>query len=88
MRVNCPKGWKSEGRLKNISIESRVVNICDGICDSADLCGKMECEYFDTSREATRRFMQAQRHERTLEGKMGLPEKKRAFQEKHGTKSH
>jgi len=88
MEVNCPNGWKSVGRLKNISIESRLVKICADICDSADLCGNRECEYYDTSREATRRFMEAQRHERTLEGKMELPEKKRAFKEKHGIESH
>ena len=67
MKVNCPHGWKSVGRLKNISIEDRRVNICDNICDSPDLCGNRECEYYDTSREANRRFIQANGHEHTLE---------------------
>jgi len=88
MHVNCPNGWKSVGRLNNISIESRVVNICAGICDSPDLCGKRECEYYDTSREANRRFIQANGHEHTLEGLQERKEKKRAFEEKHGLKSH
>lgn len=88
MRVDCPYGWKSVGRLKNISFESSVVNICADICDSADLCGKIECEYYDTEREATRRFMRAQRQEHTLEGILEKDEKKRAFKEKHGLQSH
>lgn len=88
MWVNCPHGWKSVGRSKNITIEDRRVNICADVCDSADLCGNTKCEYHDTSREATRRFMKAQRHEHTLEGFHEEEEKKRAFKEKHGLKSH
>lgn len=88
MEVNCPYGWKSVGRLKSISIESRLVNICADICDSADMCGKRECEYYDTSREATRCFIKAQNNEETLEGMLEAREKKRAFKEKHGTISH
>jgi hypothetical protein len=88
MQVNCPHGWKSVGRLKNISIESRLVNICADICDSADLCGNRECEYYDTGREATRRFIQAANNEETIEGMMEAKEKKQAFKEKYGIKSH
>ena len=88
MRVNCPHGWKSVDQLKNIAIEDRRVNICAGICGSADLCGNTKCEYHDTSREATRRFMVANGHERTLEGLQEEKEQKRAFEEKHGLKNH
>jgi hypothetical protein len=52
------------------------VSICDWICDSADLCGITTCEYYDTSPEATQRFIKALNREHTLEGlfeKLGKP---------------
>jgi hypothetical protein len=68
MKVYCPKGWKWTLPLGNITIEDHHVNICDGICDSADLCGIAECEFYDISEDATRRFLQAQAKEHSLEG--------------------
>lgn len=68
MNVECPKGWENIIRIGNITIEDSIVTICDFICDSADLCGIASCEFYDTSREATRRFIKALNHEQTLAG--------------------
>jgi hypothetical protein len=78
MMMDCPKGWKSNAKLsKNITIQSRTVNICDGICDSADLCGKTDCEHYDITREGTRRFQKANAYEHTLEGMIEVQKLKR-----------
>lgn len=69
MTVICPYGWKSVARVGNVTWEDARVNICDNICDSADLCGKKECEFYDRSPEADRRFARALAHEQTLEYK-------------------
>lgn len=68
MRCNCPQGWKSVSKLKNITLEDSSVEIHDGICDSADLCGITRCDYYDVTREGTRRYMKALAHSQTLEG--------------------
>ena len=40
MQFDCPYGWKSVAKVgSNFTWESSTVNICDGICDSCDLCG-------------------------------------------------
>ncbi|MCP9496887.1 MAG: hypothetical protein MSG64_20915 [Pyrinomonadaceae bacterium MAG19_C2-C3] len=68
MKFECPYGWKYEGKIgDHLTFESATVHICDGICDSCDLCGIERCEFYDTSREATRRFLRAQAQEHTLE---------------------
>jgi hypothetical protein len=36
---------------------------------SADLCERADCESYDISEDATRRFLKAQAKEHTLEGK-------------------
>ena len=36
--------------------ENRQVNILDGVCDSCDLCGCRDCEYFDDTEEGSLRF--------------------------------
>jgi hypothetical protein len=58
-----------EVKLKyaTLRVHHTKVQIYDGICDSADLCGIKSCRFYDTSREATRRFMRAQAEEHTLE---------------------
>ena len=77
MHMNCPKGWKNSAKVnKNVTFESRVVNIYNNICDSADLCGITYCEYHDVTREGTRQFINALNHEHTLEGLMELQKKK------------
>jgi hypothetical protein len=88
MWVRCPHGWTGIERRGTITIHYNKVNICGDICDSADMCGIAKCEYFDLSREANRRFCQAQCDERSFKGQAELPEKKRAFQEKHGYPTH
>jgi hypothetical protein len=40
--------------------------------DSADLCARADCEFYDISAEATRRFLQSQAKEHTLEGKFPM----------------
>jgi len=68
MTFNCLEGWSNVAKFGNITIESKSVEICDNICDHADLCGIEHCKFYDLSREATRRFQRAQAHEETLEG--------------------
>ena len=57
MRVKCP-----HGRAK------LAVEIYDGLCDIPDICKYAQCEFFDDSREATRRFHKALRYYSTLGG--------------------
>ena len=49
-------------------MSSDEVSIFDGICDRPDRCGREDCEYFDDSGEATRRYMRASGRSRTMEG--------------------
>ncbi|MGH9970492.1 MAG: hypothetical protein ACREBG_22250 [Pyrinomonadaceae bacterium] len=67
MRFECPYGWKSVSKFGNITFESATVNICDGICDSCDLCGIESCEFYDISPEATKRFIRVLNCEQTAE---------------------
>jgi hypothetical protein len=67
MKVECPYGWKSVTKSGNVTFESATVNICDGTCDSCDLCGIESCEFYDTSPEATKRFIRALNYEQTTE---------------------
>ena len=67
MKFDCPYGWKSVTKLGNVTFESATVNICDGICDSCDLCGVESCEFYDTSPEATKRFLRASAREHSHE---------------------
>lgn len=62
MKIKCPHGYKSVARLGSITIENETVEILEGICDRPDRCGITTCEYYDTSREATRRFQAATAH--------------------------
>ena len=66
-------GWKSVIKCGNVSFESATVNICDGICDSCDRCGIESCEFYDTSEEATRRFIRALNYEQTAEFQFAKP---------------
>lgn len=68
MRVSCPRGWKRKSKVGSTTFESDVVNVCGDICDSPDLCGIEDCEYYDISREANKKFQQANAREHTLEG--------------------
>ena len=68
MHVNCPQNWKSSLRVNSsLIIEDHQVNICNDICDCADLCGNDDCQFYDLSREASREFMKANAFEHTLE---------------------
>lgn len=74
MKFECPYGWKSVAKVGNFfTWESSTVNICDGICDSADLCGKESCEFYDVSPAGTRRFLKALYHEQTAAFQFAKP---------------
>ena len=68
MEFDCFEGWKHTAKFGNITLEDSRVQILDGMCDSCDLCGIKSCRFYDTSHEATVRFLRAQAHEDTLEG--------------------
>ena len=68
MEIDCPHGWKNTSNLGHIIIEDTRVNIFDNLCDCPDLCGITTCEYYDISREATRRYNQASAYAHTLQG--------------------
>lgn len=55
--INCPHGHRWVSRLNgSVTYENRQVDIFGGVCDSCDLCGFRDCEYFDDTEEGTRRF--------------------------------
>lgn len=66
--MDCHRGFKSRMKSGNIVVEDVRVNVCGGVCDSVDLCGVKDCEFYDDTREGTRRFNAALAHEHTLEG--------------------
>lgn len=66
MKLECPYGWESVSRIGSVTLQSATVNICDGVCDSCDLCGIEACEFHDISHEASRRFFRTQAQEQTL----------------------
>lgn len=70
MDIACPEGWKRDGTLAlgaaTLTVRT-TVQIYASICDSCDLCGITHCRFYDTSPAATRRFMQAQGEEHTLD---------------------
>ncbi len=74
MKFDCPYGWKSVSKFGNVTFESATVNICDGICDSCDLCGIESCEFYDISPQATRRFIRALNFEQTAEFQFAKPQ--------------
>jgi hypothetical protein len=68
MRCNCSHGWKRTTKLKNLVVENSSVEIHDGVCNSADLCGITHCDYYDLTQEGTRRYLKALGRSHTLEG--------------------
>ena len=70
MWMNCHKGFKHRNKIGNVVMEDIRVNVCAGICDSCDLCGITDCEFYDNTPAGTRLFLQANAHEHTLEGLM------------------
>ena len=71
MYMKCPEGWSATRRVKlkhaTITVHHTKVRIYAGICDSADLCQRRDCRFYNTSRAVTRLFCRAQAEERTLE---------------------
>ena len=57
MHIKCP-----HGRM------NLLVQVLEGICDAPDLCRFKKCDFYDTSKEATLKFLTALAHEQTLEG--------------------
>lgn len=68
MLMDCHRRFKTRLNTGKIVWEDTRVNVCAGICDSVDLCGNKDCEFYDDTREGTRRFHAALGHEHTLEG--------------------
>lgn len=68
MQIKCPEGWEKRSKIGQVEIINADVEVFDKICDSADLCEKAHCQYYDISREGTRRFMKALTHNETLAG--------------------
>jgi hypothetical protein len=68
MWMTCHRGFKTRLKTGKLVWEDRRVNVCAGICDAVDLCGIKDCEFYDDTREGTRRFHAALAHEHTLEG--------------------
>ena len=68
MRIECPKGFRSTVKAGKMNLVFTEVDVCGGVCDSADFCKIEDCEFYDVSREGTARFMQAAAEEHTLEG--------------------
>lgn len=68
MWMDCHRGFKNRMKAGNLVIEDIRVNVCDAICDKADLCGIEDCEFYDVTPEGTFRFLKANAHEHTLEG--------------------
>jgi len=69
--INCPHGHRWMARVNpSVTCENRQVNILGGVCDSCDLCGCRDCEYFDDTEAGSRRFQKglAELHG-TIEGR-------------------
>ncbi len=66
MQIDCPHGYSSKVKGKNITFEFCDVNIYADICDHADLCGIKHCKFYDVTREGTRRFHDGLRQAQTL----------------------
>jgi hypothetical protein len=73
MKFECPYGWTSVTKCGNITLSPPPSTSEDGICDSCDLCGIESCEFYDTSPEATRRFLRALNFEQTAEFQFANP---------------
>ena len=58
--IRCPKGCRWISQRGNLIFENQDVVVFAEVCDHSDRCGMEDCEYFDNSREATRRFLRAQ----------------------------
>ena len=56
MTIDCPHSWRHVAKFGSVTIEDRRINVYGGLCDSPDLCGIRTCEFFDDSREGTRRY--------------------------------
>lgn len=70
--INCPHGQRWVSRQnRSVVYENRQVDIFGGVCNSCDLCGFRDCEYFDDTPEGTRRFQKglAELHA-TVEGRL------------------
>jgi hypothetical protein len=81
MTIDCPHGFKRVTKLKTVTWEDQTVAVFDGICDSCDLCGIRRCEFYDDTREGTRRFQRAAAHAHTLEGMLAERDRQRAYRE-------
>lgn len=68
--VRCPRGCRWISKRKNITFEFCDVDIFNGVCDHSDRCEIRDCEYFDDTKEGTRRFSEGLRESYTLAGQI------------------
>ncbi len=70
MYVKCPEGWstvrKETTKYGTITVHHSKVQIYANVCDSADLCGRTTCRFYNISPEATRLFKRAKTEEHSL----------------------
>jgi len=84
MHVPCPHDHYFSIGLSTSPLKTKMINIFEGICDCPDFCKNETCEYYDTSRETTKRFCKAACESRTDKGYFKEIEDERRFMEKHG----
>jgi len=57
--IRCPQGCRWISKIGNTTFERRDVSIFADVCDHSDRCDIENCEYFDNSKQATKRFIKA-----------------------------
>jgi len=69
MQMDCPYGYERVMRLsKNVVMRDSTVNVCGGVCDSAEFCNRPHCLFYDLTKQGTRHFQKASGQEHTLDG--------------------
>ena len=84
MHVPCPHGHLFSMGLSTSPLQTKMIHIFEDICDCPDFCKNKSCEYYDTSREATERYLKAAGEADTIDGLLKDEENERRFMEKHG----
>jgi hypothetical protein len=82
--INCPRGCRWISQRGNLTFEFRDVEIFNGVCDHSDRCDIRDCEYFDDTKQGTRKFLQGLYHSHTLEGMKEDQRLQAELRQKHG----
>ena len=59
MRIDCPHGYSGKAKIGNSTIVFCDVEIFADVCDHADRCGIDTCEFYDITKEGTRKYIKA-----------------------------